>query len=39
LSISYEVIRNHGGTIEAHSSAASTTFRITLPRVQPEITG
>lgn len=33
LYISSEIVRSHGGSIEAHSAAGTTTFTVRLPRV------
>jgi signal transduction histidine kinase len=32
LFIAYEIVRAHGGTLEAHCGAGTTTFTLRLPR-------
>ena len=38
LYIAYEIVRSHGGTLDAHSAAGTTTFVMRLPRRAPEVT-
>ena len=39
LYIAYEIVRSHGGTLDAHSAEGTTTFVMRLPRRAPEVRG